>query len=96
MISMIVAPTTTAGPVHVSFTSKPWARIIYTKDAFTSKISFHYVIDLNSIQFGGNIPGTQLVGSYRKTTCCVLSMLFFPIEITHESAVTTMQLPATS
>ena len=38
---------------------------------------------------------TYEFGFYRETTCCVLSNVFFPIVLSHGSAVTAMQLPST-
>ena len=39
---MILAPTTTVGPVDVSFASDAWARIILTEDTFEQKIFIFY------------------------------------------------------
>ena len=46
---------TTVSPVHISFVSNPWARIVLTEDTFESKILIFLWIELNSIRFGGNI-----------------------------------------
>ena len=65
---------------------------ILTKDTFESTFSFL----INRIEFRFVLGETYEIGSYRETTCCVLST-FFPIGITHRwSAVTAMQLPSTS
>ena len=71
---MTVAPI--VGPVHVSFVSNPWARVILTKDTFEKKKI------INRIEFG-SIWWKHTwyeFGAYRETTYCVLS-LFFPIGI---------------